>query len=68
MRVDNSGDGIRIGLAVDLVIGTRIPEVVPYVQEKVKNAVEQCTGLRVAAVDVDVRGLFTPRQDEASLG
>ena len=54
--------------AVDLYIivkfGVRIPEVALNVQERVKEAIEQMTGLKVVEVNVHVQGVATEEPEK----
>lgn len=48
---------VSIDLALNLTFGSNIPKIVPNVQEKVKAAVENMTGLEVADVNVKIVGI-----------
>src|SRR5690606_3562353 len=62
----NLSKGVKVEVgdkeaAIDLYIiveyGCRIPEVAWNIQEKVKNAVENMTGLKVVAVNIHIQGV-----------
>ena len=69
----NLSKGVKVEVgereaAVDLYIivkfGVRIPEVALNVQERVKEAVEQMTGLKVVEVNVHVQGVATEEPEK----
>lgn len=54
-----------IDLSVIVEFGVRIPDIALQVQEKVKEIVEQMTGLKVVEVNVYVQGVsFSPAEPE----
>lgn len=67
----NLSKGVKVEVgeeeaAVDLYLivryGSRIPDVAWAVQENVKKAIENMTGLRVVRVNVHVQGVSFPQQ------
>ena len=48
---------ISVDIAISLVFGSSIPTLVPQVQEKVKEIIENMTGLNVADVNVKIIGV-----------
>ena len=48
---------VRVNLALELDYGVSIPETCQAVQQKVKNAIENMTGLKVKEVNVRVAGV-----------
>ena len=52
---------VSIDLYVIIEFGTLIPAVAEAVQNKVKSAVENMTGLKVTTVDVHVQGVTFPQ-------
>ncbi len=54
VRVMMEGDNIRVDLALNIAYGYEIPAVSQKVQEKVKTAIENMTGLTVAGVNVRI--------------
>ena len=69
----NLSKGVKVEVgereaAVDLYIivkfGVRIPEVALNVQERVKEAIEQMTGLKVVEVNVHVQGVATEEPEK----
>ena len=54
VRIDVSGSEVRISLTVCIAYGYSIPEISRAVQEKVKSAIENMTGLTVSKVDIRV--------------
>ncbi len=54
VRVTMVGDSIRVDLAINIAYGYEIPTVSQKVQEKVKDAIENMTGLTVSGVNVRI--------------
>ncbi len=54
IRVDVSGGVARIDVALNIAYGYAIMDVSQKVQEKVKSAIENMTGLKVAGVNVRI--------------
>jgi uncharacterized alkaline shock family protein YloU len=72
----NLSKGVKVEVgekeaAVDLFIiveyGYRIPEVAWAIQEKVKNAVENMTGLNVVEVNIHIQGVNIEREQKKDL-
>lgn len=59
IRVDIEGSTCRIDVNIIVEYGTRIPDVAFDIQNRVKNAVENMTGLKVEEVNVHVQGVNT---------
>lgn len=64
VRVTSEGGGVSIDLTVVVQFGLRIPEAVEMLQRKVKETVEQITGIGVQAVNVAVVGIAIPEPGE----
>ncbi len=47
-------DEVKVDVAINIAYGFSIPEVSSRVQDKVKNAIENMTGLNVAVVNVRI--------------
>jgi len=56
----------RLDVFLTVYYGVRIPEVAQEVQERVRKAVEEMTGLEVAEVNVHVQGVEFARSREES--
>ncbi len=54
VRVVMEGDSVRVDLAINIAYGYEIPSVSKVVQEKVKSAIENMTGLTVSGVNVRI--------------
>lgn len=54
-----SVDGQEVTVSVDITInfGTKVPELAERIQKKIKNSVENMTGMTVKAVNVNVTGM-----------
>ena len=55
--IDVQGDKVSVKLAITLRYGYSIPKTTEEVQEKVKNSIENMTGLTVSCVDIRVTGM-----------
>lgn len=60
VKVDVQQGVATIDLYLVVLYGSRIPEIAQKVQERVRQAVESMTGLKVKAVDVHVQGVGSP--------
>lgn len=63
VKVDVLEGVITVSLALNLKYNYNIMDVTGKVQEKVKNAVENMTGLEVADVNIKVAGVEMEKQD-----
>lgn len=60
IKVEASDQEVVIDVAVVMDYGARIPEVAAEVQTKIRQAVEEITGMYVRAVNVAVQGMRLP--------
>ena len=58
IHVEVKDGEVIIDIFVNLYIGTKIPEVASQIQQRVKEAVQNMTGLTVARVNVHVSGII----------
>lgn len=65
VKVEMGRKEIIIDLYVDVNFGERIPDISWAIQEKVKSAVEQFTGLSVKEVNISVQGIYFEEDEEA---
>ena len=63
VKVDVLGGIVTVSLALNLKYNYSIVEVSARVQEKVKNAIENMTGLEVADVNIKVAGVEMESQE-----
>lgn len=63
VKVDVLEGIVTVSLALNIKYNCSIMEVTGKVQEKVKNAVENMTGLEVADVNIKVAGVEMEKQD-----
>ena len=54
VEVSVAVDIVSVSLSLVVIMGYYIPDVTKEVQEKVKNAIEGMTGLKVNAVDINI--------------
>lgn len=57
VKVEVSSEAVTVDLALTLEYGYSIPKVSKTVQEKVKTAIENMTGLKVSEVNVRIAGV-----------
>lgn len=59
VKLGIDGDEVSLALSLNIAYGYSIPAVTNQVQDKVKNAVENMTGLHVTDVSITVAGVNT---------
>ena len=59
IKVDNSGEKLKIDVNIIVEYGARIPDVAYQIQNKVKKSVENMTGIDVEEVNVHIQGVNT---------
>ena len=64
IKVDSENDRVNIDVNIIVEYGARIPDVAFEIQNKVKTAVENMTGLKVDGVNVHVQGVNTSKLTE----
>lgn len=64
VKVEVTEKDAIINLFIIVNYGVRIPEVAFNVQESVKNAVEQMTGLNLAEANVHVEGVYLEKEEK----
>lgn len=57
VKVTIDDESVIVELALELKYGVNLPEVCAKVQDKVKNSVENMTGLTVDAVNIRIAGI-----------
>lgn len=62
IKVDNTEKNLKIDVNIIVEYGARIPDVAYEIQNRVKKAVENMTGLEVEEVNVHVQGVNTDAQ------
>ena len=63
VKVDVLEGVVTVSLSLNLKYGYSIKEITTKVQEKVKAAIENMTGLEVAYVNIRVAGVEVPEED-----
>ena len=64
VKVSLEEDKATIEITVAVEYGVKIPEIVASVQENVKKTVEAMTGLKVAAINVNVQNIYVPKKEQ----
>lgn len=59
VKVEIMGDEVEVKLSLVLRYGVSIPKTSHEVQDKVKNAIETMTGLKVTNVNIHIAGIVT---------
>lgn len=62
IKVDNTEKGLKIDVNIIVEYGARIPDVAYEIQNKVKNSIENMTGLKIEEVNVHIQGVNTETQ------
>lgn len=57
IKVDVQGNVVRVDVALNISFGYAIPEVSAKVQERVKSAIENMTGLEVSTINIRIAGV-----------
>lgn len=63
IKVESGEKETKIDVNIIVEYGSRIPDVAFEIQNKVKNAVESMTGLKVVEVNVHVQGVSTENME-----
>lgn len=63
IKTEIEGNNVIIDVNIIVTYGVRIPDVAFDIQNKVKNAVESMTGLKVDEVNVHVQGVDIPKNN-----
>ena len=67
IKVDNLEKELKIDVNIIVEYGARIPDVAYEIQNRVKKAIENMTGLNVAEVNVHVQGVNTEVQNREEI-
>ena len=67
IKVDNLEKELKIDVNIIVEYGARIPDVAYEIQNRVKKAIENMTGLNVAEVNVHVHGVNTEVQNREEI-
>ncbi len=59
IKVDNTEKGLKIDVNIIVEYGSRIPDVAYEIQNKVKNSIQNMTGLKIEEVNVHIQGVNT---------
>ena len=67
IQIEHKDDSIAITVAVNPYFGYKFPALIAEIQKKVSDAVLDMTGIKVASVSVDIKGIEErPAEPEAS--
>ena len=62
VRIEVQDNVVAVRIALSIAFGYSIPDVSRKVQEKVKSAIENMTGLEVSDVNVSITGIETEKK------
>ena len=67
IQIEHKDDSIAITVAVNPYFGFKFPALIAEIQKKVSKAVLDMTGIKVASVSVDIKGIEErPAENEAA--
>lgn len=66
VKIELVGKKVTVDIFVNVKYGVRIPDVAWAAQTAVKNAVENMTGLEVAAVNINVQGIIFEKEEKSA--
>ena len=66
IQIEHKDQTIAVTVAVNPYFGYKFPALIAEIQKKVSGAVLDMTGIKVASVNVDIRGIEEPPADNAS--
>lgn len=64
VRIEMQEDSVEVYLALNIAYGYNIPEVSARVQERVKTAIENMTGLTISVVNVKIAAVDMESRDD----
>ena len=64
IKVENTEKALKIDVNIIVEYGARIPDVAYEIQNRVKKAIENMTGLKIEEVNVHVQGVNTELQNK----
>ena len=67
IQIEHKGNAVVVTIAVNPYYGFKFPPLIDEIQRKVSETVLEMTGVKVASVNVDIRGIEDlPAKDEAA--
>ena len=66
VRIDLDGNKVTVDITIVVEYGSPVPDVARSIQENVKKAIENMSGLNVRAVDVHVSGVSFEREQRTN--
>jgi len=59
IKIDSTDKGLKIDVNIIVEYGARIPDVAYEIQNRVKKAIENMTGLKIEEINVHIQGVHT---------
>ena len=66
IQIEHKDKSIAVTVAVNPYFGYKFPPLIAEIQRKVADAVLEMTGINVASVNVDIKGIEEPPEEEKS--
>ena len=66
IQIEHKDQSIAVTVAINPYFGYKFPALIAEIQRKVTDAVLNMTGIKVASVSVDIRGIEEPPADKES--
>ncbi len=66
IQIEHKDESIAITVAINPYFGYKFPALIAEIQKKVSKAVLDMTGIKVASVSVDIKGIEEPPADTGS--
>lgn len=60
----NDEEGLILDIFIDVFLGTRIPQTAFAVQEAVKKAVDEISGVKIIKINIHVQGIDSGKNEE----
>ncbi|MBP5586943.1 MAG: Asp23/Gls24 family envelope stress response protein [Lentisphaeria bacterium] len=66
IQIEHKDKSVAVTVAVNPYFGYKFPPLIAEIQRKVADAVLEMTGIKVSSVNVDVKGIEDPPEEEES--
>ena len=66
IQIEHKDQAVAITIAVNPYFGYKVPALIAEIQRKVSDAIFDMTGIKIASIAVDIKGIEEPPADNAS--
>ena len=66
IQIEHKDQAVAITIAVNPYFGYKFPALIAEIQRKVSDAIFDMTGIKIASIAVDIKGIEEPPADNAS--